>query len=393
MYYRITAVDSWFFRDSAPYDAGVNTNGKSLFPPFPSVYAGALRSCATPISRSAGKNTFSRRLKIGWSGVIADGHFLFPLPLDLSIHSTSNTRASEMRLGEAKGSSFPLKYFLEADKQEQDKGKPPHIYGGAFLENTSMDAYINAEDKRYPYQALGDYFTEETRVGIRLDPSLGRAVEGQMYQQTFVYPRREGRSCSLALEATGIDVPQGSTVRLGGEGKLGVIECVSNAPKIPDAPVMNGEKYFKLYLATPAIFEKGWLPGWIHTENMTGTFTHKKRRVRVKLVSAAVGNHVPVGGFGSVGIGQKSDGNYGQKPYPKELRYAVPGGSVYFFELLEGSMADVIRLFHQKCISDYRETLGFRYETRDRLRYCSRGFGYSLVGKVSKNQGGILYVH
>ncbi|MEV2675618.1 hypothetical protein ABND72_21525, partial [Paenibacillus larvae] len=69
-----------------------------------------------------------------------------------------------------------------------------------------------------------------------------------------------------------------------------------------------------------------------------------------------------------------------------------PAGSVYFFEIIEGEFQDAIRLFHQKCMSDHREGLGFSYQNWDRMRYCDRGFGYSLVGNIGSEQGGIVHV-
>ena len=386
MYYRIDSIDAWFFRNAAPFDAGVNTNGESIFPPFPSVYAGALRSCEEPIQNpNGGRNTFARRLKIGWNGVIADGRVIFPLPLDLYVSEKSDDHkllAQEMILSPASGSSFPLDYFL---KQSQRQGKPPHIDGGAYLDSSDMSAYLNGEQKDYSVRPLGNYFSKDIRIGIRIDTASGKAADGQMYQQTLVTPKKitpngKNHSCNLALETSGIEVPRRSVVRLGGEGKLGVIECVEEMLLLPDAPDIQQSKYFKLYLATPAIFEKGWLPGWINPENKKGVFTYKKHGVRVKLLSAVVGKPIAVGGFGIDRDKKESR--------PREMRYAVPAGSVYFFELLDGKLADVIRLFHKRCISDYRETLGFRYETWNRLRYCSRGFGYSLIGVIDKNRGG-----
>lgn len=83
----------------------------------------------------------------------------------------------------------------------------------------------------------------------------------------------------------------------------------------------------------------------------------------------------------------------GERQYrPRELRYAVPAGSVYYFKLLKGSFEDAVKLFHGKCISEYRENMGFEYQVFNRSRYCDRGFGYALLGKVSREQEEILNV-
>lgn len=385
MYYKIDALDSWFFRNSAPFDASINMSAESIFPPFPSVYAGALRNCAVPIfNKERSKNTFSRSLKIGWNGVITDGHALFPAPLDLYITEEEKNKflAHKMVLCSCNGSSAYLPYALHTPVKV---GKPPFISGGAYLDENAITEYLNPNSSNYSVYALGNYLSQETHIGIKIDSSLKTAVAGQFYQQTLITPQKITldnviQQCSLAVEATGIESPEEVIIRIGGEGKMGVISYIKKDLPLPEPP--NIEKYncFKLYLATPAIFEKGWLPRWINKENMTGIFTYKKRSVRVKLFSAAVGKPIAVGGFG---FDRDKNGCY-----PTEMRFAVPAGSVYYFKLLDGSMTDVIRLFHKRCISDYRETLGFHYERRDRLRYCSRGFGYSFVGTVGENQRG-----
>ncbi len=53
------------------------------------------------------------------------------------------------------------------------------------------------------------------------------------------------------------------------------------------------------------------------------------------------------------------------KRKPKPMFKAVPAGSVYFFELLEGN-ANQLEKFHQKSISDI---------------YPEQGFGICYIGK------------
>lgn len=395
MYYQIDAIDSWFFRDAAPFDAGgVNNYAESIFPPFPYVYAGALRNCAVPIENpDCNKNTFSRRLRIGWNGVIADNHIMFPIPLDLYIEENDGRFiAHELGLSSAAGSSFPLTYFL---KSPQKNKKPPHVNGGAYINEKVMRDYLYAETSDFSVCPLGDYIIKENRIGNGIDDNKRMAATGKLYQQTLIIPSNEEHRCSLALEASGIKSPEKSIIHIGGDGKLGIVTRIEKELPIPEPPNIDSD-CFKLYLATPAIFEKGWLPGWINSETMTGTFTHDKHSVRVKLFSAAVGRPVAVGGF-TCKKNEKSseklhDGkDYKLKPTPKEMRYAVPAGSVYYFKLLDGNMKDVIRLFHKKCISEYRESLGFEHWKISRLRYCSRGFGYCLVGAISKHKRGEIH--
>lgn len=387
MYYRIDPVDSWFFRNGAPYDAGVNSYGESIFPPFPSVYAGMFRNFE---SEKTDEIKFAKRLKIGWNGILVDDNMLFPLPLDLAIDSL-NLFGTEKILKKAVGGGFPLHFYLMPQGESK---KAPHISGGAYINNVDMSNYINGKSSEYHVHALGNYFNMENRIGISIDSSSKIAESGKIYEQVFIVPdtQKETRKVGLAVETQGVEISEKAIVRIGGEGKLGVVSKADLSLPIPP-PSMLGDNHFKLYLATPAIFEKGWIPGWINKDTMEGCFTHKKHRIRLKLISAVVSKPVFVGGFGY-------DKNL-KKPRPKELRYAVPAGSVYFFQILEGGKEDVVYLFHNRCISDYRESIGFTYENGklnprikqaySRLRYCSRGFGYCLVCAISQNQRGGLF--
>ena len=116
---------------------------------------------------------------------------------------------------------------------------------------------------------------------------------------------------------------------------------------------------------------------------LEGMFTFKERQVKVRLLAACVGRYIPCGGFGF----DKEEDRY----HPREMRFAVPAGSVYYFELLSGTFADAVKLFHGKCMSDYRESKGFEYPKYKKYRYCDRGFGYALVGKLRKEQEEIIH--
>jgi CRISPR-associated protein Cmr3 len=80
-----------------------------------------------------------------------------------------------------------------------------------------------------------------------------------------------------------------------------------------------------MMLATPAIFSKGWLPGWIDEASLTGIVPGTNLLTR--LVSAVVGRWTAVSGW-----------NHAGKHGPKPLRRMAPEGSVYFFERLGGSV-------------------------------------------------------
>lgn len=370
MFYSINAVDTFFFRNPTPFDAGVNFHSVSLFPPLPSVYAGALRH---------GKKLNAREIKIGFNGLMANNRFLFPRPLDTVVLEDKRhvPRLELLRLKRSPTGSSPLTYALAAKSNSVQKEMK--LRGGGYMDENELQAYLSGKKTNFSCQELASYIHAENHIGIAIDRKTGRTEDRKWYSIQRIRPKdQKDRHCSLVVEAKGINLNDDMVLKVGGESKVASVKRLDRMFVI--SPVVSAEKIFKLYIATPAIFKHGWLPWWIDPETKEGWFAYKKRKIRVRLISAVVGRPVSAGGFGRV----QGD------PTPRELRLAIPAGSVYFFEILEGTMTDAVKLFHQKCLSDYRENLGFEYRNWDRLRYCDRGFGYSLVGKVNDEQGGSL---
>jgi len=113
-------------------------------------------------------------------------------------------------------------------------------------------------------------------------------------------------------------------------------------------------KLFKLFLATPAIFENGWLPYWIKEENLEGEFNG----IKLRLIGCSIGKFNLIGGWNIV------------KEEPKPMHKAAPAGSVYYFEILDDSPPEAIKeAFHFRNISDINS---------------EEGFGLSLIGEVKK---------
>ena len=100
----------------------------------------------------------------------------------------------------------------------------------------------------------------------------------------------------------------------------GIIEAIGRKPQ-----------QLRLILATPAIFAKGWRPGWLQpiNEGFVGKppSENVKPGPQLKLVGAVVGRWQPISGW-SLEAGKR-----GIKP----LRRLAPAGSVFFFEVLDGS--------------------------------------------------------
>jgi CRISPR-associated protein Cmr3 len=106
---------------------------------------------------------------------------------------------------------------------------------------------------------------------------------------------------------------------IGGERRLAEwsVEKTDTAGWSP--PPAPGGLCLRMILATPAIFEHGWVPGWIDKKNLEGKIPDTS--VEVRLVSAIAQRWLPISGW-----------SYARPYGPKPLRRMVPTGSVYFFE-------------------------------------------------------------
>ena len=141
-------------------------------------------------------------------------------------------------------------------------------------------------------------------------------------------------------------------LRLGGDGKVAYLQSV-NVEQFPTDQIkeqIERTRQFKVYLATPALFEMGSLSRAMHNgyfDDIPG--------LKFELIAAAIGRAEIYGGYDIVAN------------VPKVSFPAVPAGSVYYFKLKEGNADDVIQAFHDRCISDFRQ---------------NQGFGYSFVGGI-----------
>ena len=393
MMYKIRAIDQLFFRSPVPFEAGGGSQLlSSYFPPSPNTYAGAFRMFLTEQSTKEK----SKKIRIGYNGLLYQGAFCFPQPLDTLPVFESDSEVEKpfdlikkhyalekLIIKKAPPSNFPLDYYLVRDPngvKENGKNKFPD---DLYVSIATLKNYLAADEIPLSGFSLSDNLTKESKLGIEIGTD-GTTEDSMLYQIEMIRPKDEnGNDWELAVDVTGIETSETfDYVRLGGEGKVAQTEKMNQEF---DMEISNSEsEFFKLYFATPAIFAGGWFPRWIR-KDMTGSFSFKGKKIEFKLLSAVVGKAKAVGGF---------DPNTKR---PKELRYAVPAGSVYYFKIVgDSSIKDVKKMFHQKCLSDYREGYDSKHsevygfsrpkEVFDRIIYCDRGFGYALVGSVSKEQ-------
>jgi CRISPR-associated protein Cmr3 len=224
-----------------------------------------------------------------------------------------------------------------------------------FLDVNSLKDYLMGNEKQLKFTEKTEIFYYEKKTGIKRSRKTLSSEEGHLYRIPMI--RLEKRA-NLFVEIDGLNrYPEEGLLQIGGEGKTARIEKIENDDPFKVLSDLNFKfenKIFKLYLATPAIFEKGWLPDWIDETNFEGNY----KGINLKLIACSIGKFKLIGGWD---LANKK---------PKPMHKAVPAGSVYYFKILDGTPAERIKeVFYLKNISDINP---------------EEGFGLSLVGEVKK---------
>lgn len=360
MIIRLNALDPLFFRDGRPFSMGENSWAAGSFPPLPSVFYGALRTAyftrhPEDFSKANRPGDPTAALKIKGVYLHIGDQVCLPLPADCAGLKEEDGKALLMRLTKApEASSCPVPLVLEPPADKKVKA-----VDGGVLDYFSLADYLDLKEEELYYSKLSEYVLLESKTGIGRNKITGTAQDHMLYRvamwrlESQVQTGSHNQVTSFLVEFTGLDLPEKRLLKLGGEGKAVFYEALSPEEEkliYLTAPVLRGNR-FKLYLATPALFAGGWLPGWLDEETLTGEY----RGLKLRLLTTATGKYLFVGGFDM------------QAGKPKVMRWAVPAGSVYYFELIDGDPAEIIKIFHRKNLSDY----------------CpEQGFGLTLVGRV-----------
>lgn len=361
MYAEITPLDTVFFRDGSPFTMGEETWGESRFPPPPSVVYGALRTryfAEHPAQlNEAGPEGPTSDARLTSLHLRRSGNPYFPLPRDL----VEPEEKKEKRKQKGGGTEVSRLRSTTMPGGGAGLGASPYVLSHpdevsavreAFLGEDDLEAYLHREKETFlAYDLYKDNFVHrEPKIGIRMDRNTRAADDGFLYR---VGMHRLGNRVSFGVGVDNLSLGDSGLLKLGGEGKGARYTVQSGTPPVPDPPqsqiAENGA--FILYLATPAVFSNGWLPGWIDPASLKGA----KNGVTVCLQAAAVGKPGAVGGWNM------------KKGRPRPLHRTVPAGSVYHFALDDGSAQDVTEAFHDERIGN-------------KERHCRSGFGHAFVG-------------
>lgn len=386
MWLFIEPLDVLLFRESKPFTAGESGWAKSLFPPSPLPFLGAIRSrvlVENDIAFQAYKQAVEAMAEgkpigdedlrallqtIGgpndYGALRVRGPFLvkkgdkvtpfFPVPRDVLVEKPQ-TEGGQKLLQTAPLTPQPFPWNcptlppMLCPLWTRKGGEAPK---GHLLDARDLKAYLRGSPAMATDQ--GELWEAEPRVGIELGGSR-TAAEGKLYTVEFVRPTGTARTpVGFLLEVTGLErtgFPERGLLTLGGESRGASYETLEDAVLSPEftalvrgndlKEALKGKPGFKLYLATPALFRNGWVPDFLN--EISGGYQGRVGSVELRLVAAAVGKAVPIGGWDLV------------HNRPRPMRKAVPPGSVYFFEKVNGPLSEkdvdlLFQAFHFKSL-------------------------------------------
>ena len=351
---RIEPLDTFFFRDGKPFTMGAETWTDTVFPPSPSVFYGALRTCwlSNQIGVFSKENIdLSEKLQIKGLFIQINDNLYLPVPNDF----VEKKRNRKERLLTDKVESVISNKQVSLLTTQDKTTVVEDISDNALMSVDNFENYLKKFNlKNLQYRNSSYYITKDSKIGISRNSDARTTEEGMLYRVDFNrFKSDEKTLIAFVVDFEGLDsFPEEGIIKLGGEGKLASFKSITSEKVTP--PSFQDADEFKLYIATPTIFDntdKGWLPEWIDEQSLLS----KGFKFKVKLHSVSIGKPVMIGGFDLL-IGK-----------PKPMYKAIPAGSVYHFKLLEGQMSDVINEFHGKTISEI---------------YSKQGFGLSYIGKI-----------
>jgi CRISPR-associated protein Cmr3 len=352
-FYYVQPTDTLFVRGNLAFgEAG--EHGASLMPPPPSLFAGAFRTAI--LGRNA--NEMSAFLS---QGKCNDAHFaaclgtpqkpgefgitwltlaarktdksppeaVFQLPADLlrleSGFAPLQPRTQNEFIDSA--GELPLRATLISGKQEKPRT-------GYCLSAAGFAGHLQGKIPQSTHEIeVRNLFKRDPRLGIGLSTESRSAADGMIYTtEGYAFSPASTPEAPSAYNSTGFIVgiegaakvlAEEGFLRLGGDGRSARYQRIDFTPPAP-APLLKGNKRFRLILQTPALFTQGWLPDGISRQGENYQLTNEAFSAR--LVSATLGRREIVSGWDL----------FNWKPKPAQA--AVPAGSVYWFDDFQGDV-------------------------------------------------------
>lgn len=340
MLWDFKAIDSFFFRDGSPYNAGEGGQAgvRSSFPPNMNTVQGAVRTALAYGQGWMPGNDDSWPKELGTPDDTGDvvlkgpylmqnGKVLLPAPLYLMYHKgIEGEKAEYTRLNPGPEVEFDLgRRRLPIPRRR--------IAGAMVLENgwlnmESMGMVLNGGLPEKKPLLQKDLYHEEYRVGIEREYDSRTAAIGKIYSCVHVRPARD---ISLTVLVSGVQEhwqkDLACTIPLGGEGRHARVKICEPGKLLPDPGNINpvgGAVRFTVSLITPGRYQN---LGTVINNGLPG--------FPGRCVSACIGKLIQVGGWDS----------YNSRPRP--IAPFIPPGSTWFYEAGENELEKVLSLHGQ----------------------------------------------
>jgi CRISPR-associated protein Cmr3 len=374
--------DPLIFRDGKPFNPTPGARAKSLPFPNPSTLAGAVRTRAGQeengiFDQSQIANLLKKQIcgpvliRLNTDGSIAE--YLFPAPADCVVLQPEGLKSDEkdkigqrfwarpVKIGEIGTCILPndlQPISLTPVHKEKPHGKTPRFWMWSELQKW-LTAPAN-DPAPIELATLGIAgLTNESRLHVKIEPGAQTAAEGMLFQTSGLeFARLEDYKDLHAAQEFALMVETDAKLKpgvdfLGGERRMVNWKEAGSLPPCPVA-IKNHichDKSCRLLLATPALFEQGYLPDWVKTCTPG---------VTVQVVAAAVPRGTAVSGWDYTVKGKNGQ---------KASRRLAPAGSVYFVKLdgTEEAIGKFVEAVWLHNISDDEQ------DRRD-------GFGLALLG-------------
>ncbi len=342
---QIEALDTYFFRDGRPFTMGVDTAATGPFPPSPQVVYGAIRaSMATAEGlRQEHIDDLTKSIKIVDFGLYTLGERYYPAPLDILL-------PKEAPVDKPYG-FVPNTFFQAKNGCVSNGGKTPDYWlytdefveqvNGYYISESELKNYLETSAWDFPLLSPPQAYRIESKTGIGRLGFTKTVDPGNLYRIGMVRPVTVKNEQAAPLHLlVGIENDKGfdhtSMILLGGEGKLASVTEHSMSSELP-LPKSN-DQYFKLYLKSPSIFDRG------HAPDLSLSLGFE-----LEPFAWMTGKPIRIGGFDM------------KQRCPKKMLSTVPAGSVYYYKLPAGvTFGEVAEKFSTiRSISDHRTNEGF----------------------------------
>lgn len=397
----IEPTDVLLFRDGRPFSAGEGHRARSVFPPTPNTMQGVIRSkvlaercgryqqyrdgclkcqeinnctipqeIGTPTQGSYGNMQLKGALIAKYEEPYLTAYF--PIPADIvKVKDKKNLSSDSQRirylspLQEKIPGINDLPYSLHT--LWNSEGMPIEAVQG-YCKHQDLSNYLLGQyHNNFDFISSNKLYEGESRFGIEVNNSLQAVQESKIYQTEFIRCREK---IGLYIELEGITTlnshldSQINLIGIGGENRVASYTEIKGIDwdKFRENLInqLKQSDGFKLYLATPTIFDsehqQGWVPKWVDLNTLSGQY----QGISVQLIVAALSGYETIGGW---------DVAYNR---PKPTRRSVKAGSVYYFTT-KARPEDILKVFHWQNLTDEKSD-------------AQIGYGLSLVGSWNYNK-------